>query len=275
MSQSEFDHLYKDTLNSISSEDSIDRYDHCRKGTARLCEDVSYRDEELLTFIIMRILLKYAYPLSLVRNSRFTIGYTREEVQTGYRGSRHLSHIITTKEHGGSISLNNRLSDIYSFIKKLVKLQAEIYDDAPLLSISVNIYLVDCSINDLQISPEEEIKKNLWEAVSSPPTGQVKRFTRRKKKKPGIIEALKPSTKDCSSFIVADTETLMSSIGNVSLEHIPYAIGFLVVQPEKGLPSKDSIEVDYCDDLSLDSDFVARSNTMLGHFISRLAVKAK
>jgi len=280
MTQYEFSTLYDNMLGTISEENYTDPYPQYSRGTARLYEDVSCKDEEVLSFIIMRLLLKYAYPLSLVKKSHFTIGYTQEEEKKSYRRkveTRSLSHIITTKEHGGSISLNNSLSDIYEFIKMLVHIQAEIYDDAPLLSISVNIYLVGCSTNDLRISPESEIRKKLWEAVSSPPTGQVKPFTRRKNKEPGIIPALKASTKKCSSFIVADTETVMASIGNVALEHVPFAIGFLVVNPEKGLPSQDSIEVYYCSSakLSLESDFVARSNIMLENFISRLAVKAK
>jgi len=109
--------FYDRMLESISEEYSIDPYLQCRKGIAHVCEDVTSTDTDVVCFIIMRVLLKYAYPLSLVQNSHFTIGYTREEEKKVYIGksssSGRISHIITTKDHGGSISLNNRLSDIY------------------------------------------------------------------------------------------------------------------------------------------------------------------
>lgn len=73
----------------------------------------------------------------------------------------------------------------------------------------------------------------------------------------------------CTSFLVADTETIL--VDNV---HVPYAAGFCLVKPGLGIPNKNQIETYYSEDFREES-FTDRSNIMLKHFLTRLAVKAK
>lgn len=221
----------------------------------------------------MRLLFKYCYSKTKsVRKSYFTVGYTTKDYEDGQA----LSHIITTKDHGrsqsGSISLDNSYADIWDAIKKRMYIQAEKYGSSTLLAITLHIYLVDCTVQDLVICPESTITNLLWETVSTPPSGELKAPVRRKQSIPNHIPALKVSTKKCSSFIVADTETLIDESSQV---HIPYALGFCVVKPGLDLPSLDHIETYYSEDVLIEDSFSNRSNEMLKYFLTRLAVKAK
>lgn len=281
-SRMQFDLNYDLLRSMIAEEFHLDQYLHCRKGIARfqkLSKNLCCDSESDISLIVMRLLIKYAYPLDILKKSHFTIGYTRK----GEEDFRSLSHIITTRDQGGSISLNNSLSDIYQFINMLIHIQAEKYGDSELLSVSVNIYLVGCTTNDLQICPEEEIREILWKTINTRPTGKLISHIRRKNSIPNIIPALKGERKECGAFIVADTETIMvdsiSSKGDdpTLKAHVPYAIGFLLVKPNQGDIDQKDIEVYYSEDVQSQNEgnFLDRSNRMLEYFISRLVVKAK
>jgi len=89
---------------------------------------------------------------------------------------------------------------------------------------------------------------------------------------PDYITALKPKTKRCKPFIVADTETVM-----VNNNHVPYAAGFLVVQPGKDVGAMPDYEIETYfteDDLPYIPEFLDRSDHMLLGFLERLAVVA-
>ncbi|KAF9603635.1 hypothetical protein IFM89_037148 [Coptis chinensis] len=89
---------------------------------------------------------------------------------------------------------------------------------------------------------------------------------------PTHIPALKASNKERRAFIVADTETIL--INDV---HVPYAAGFLVVNPGDDVSIKPDYELESYfseDTLFFIPEFEDRSNQMLFYFLERLAMVA-
>lgn len=196
MSRSEFDSFLCSMRHIILNESFKDMYDQLRIATIRFSSNLYCTSVPLLSLLVMQLLFKYAYSThKSLRKSYFTVGYKTRDWEDG----QPLSHIITTKEQGksqgGAISLDNTYADIWDEIKKRMYIQADKYASSTILSITVHIYLVDCTYHDLVICPEEEITKNLWKTVSTPPSGEVKAPVRRKQSIPNHIPALKATTK--------------------------------------------------------------------------------
>nr|WMB96963.1 hypothetical protein [Solanum melongena]WMB97175.1 hypothetical protein [Solanum aethiopicum] len=106
----------------------------------------------------------------------------------------------------------------------------------------------------------------------------ARKIDNRKRKYLKHITSLKSNCKERRSFIVADTETVLveSDTDQIEKVHMPYAVGFLVVEPGDA-PSKEkvgSIETYFSEDnpVYLYDTFRKRSYKMLTDFIDRLAV---
>lgn len=120
-----------------------------------------------------------------------------------------------------------------------------------------------------------DIGANIWELMNAGIGGgepQEVKAIGGKSRYPDYIPALKPTTKERRSFIVADTETVL--INNI---HVPYAAGFLVVKPGEDVGSKPdySTEIYFSEDhMLLKKEFEDRSNRVLFDFLERLAMVA-
>ncbi|GJV03534.1 DNA polymerase-like protein [Tanacetum coccineum] len=100
---------------------------------------------------------------------------------------------------------------------------------------------------------------------------EARKIDHRKRQYHKHITALNPTSKGRMPFIVADTETVL-----INEIHVPYAVGFLVVEPGDTLSSErsNSIETYFSEDypVHIFETIHKRSNKMLYDFIERIAV---
>lgn len=223
-------------------------------------------DTDVIALEVMRLLMKSVYNTEF-EFAKFTIGYIMK-VPTG-----HVSFII-----GKAISLNYSCGnaipnmDVYAKILQLCIQIAERYENDPILGVFIRVYHAGMQENKLPLS-NDEINTQIWQLMNSGIGGgepQEVKAMGRKRGYPNHIPALKPTSKERLPFIVADMETVF--INDV---HVPYAAGFLVVNPGEDVGAKPdhSIEIYYSEDYNLViPEFEERSQKVLFDFLERLAV---
>lgn len=233
-------------------------------------------DCELLTYGFITLLEQYAFNLKSEKYLKFTMGYimilpNKSEVVTNLGKAIPLYDIS-----GNPISKKA----IYFSVERLVRLYAERYQDALIKGIFINIYIqCDKSENvESYLNPIPKISNDMFSYINKvmdsdmpdvPPKFEAKSLKYREGRISNKISALKASYKDkCRPFIVADIETLL-----LSDIHVPYAAGYLVVNPDIDLTAiKDhSIKTFYSEDhLLVYPKFEDRSERMLEDFLLNL-----
>lgn len=259
---------YSGSLLYISKIYCKDPYAALRIAYAELIEDVvRCKDCVIIVNLIMYLLFKYAYPKGS-EYGKFTIHYT---MKTGSGIVTYAIGRAITFRLGG---VNQPVRDI---VDEYVRVKAEAYGDAVLTSIFIRIYYdenlsnVEMNISNHQIArliAESMVSDEVYDRIAA------RKIENRKPKYLKHITRLKPNCKERRSFIVADTETVLveSDTDQIDKVHMPYAVGFLVVEPGEA-PSKEKvgrIETYFSEDYLYDT-FRKRSYKMLTEFIDRLA----
>lgn len=166
---------------------------------------------------------------------------------------------------------------IYEMIEQLVKLYAEQYQDAVIKGVFIRIYyeqndslkLIDFP-NEISSDIITHIHHVMESEIGSCELPDVKSLKYKKSRIPNKINAIKGKGTECRSFIVADIETIL-----VNSVHVPYAAGYLVVNPGDDLTSipEYSIKTFFSEDQILfNPNFEDRSKRMLFDFLSNLEV---
>lgn len=139
-------------------------------------------------------------------------------------------------------------------------------------SIYIRIYVLDMKSNQPRSLSNDHIANLLsYELVEH---REAIKIETRKHKYLKYITSLEPTSKERKPFLVADIETVL--INDI---HVPYAAGFLVVEPDDVMSSDrcKSIETYYSEDYPffLYETIQKRSNKMLSYFIDRIAFIAR
>lgn len=188
-------------------------------------------DYEVLTLAFIILIELYAYNVDS-DYVKFTIGY-HMQLPYSQEISFTLDKAIPLCDH-----LGNRLPKrvIYDKIENVLKLYAELYQDAEIKGVFIRIYYDKDSVksellNFPEISDDILINiRNVMESdIGSIEIPDVKSLSKMNKEKriPTQIKAIKKGkVKKCRPFIVADLETII-----VNSAHVPYAVGYCVVHP--------------------------------------------
>lgn len=228
-------------------------------------------DYEVIILGFIFLLEQYAYNIES-DYVKLTLGYTMH-LPSSYDISFTLGKAIPLWD-----SLGNKLCKrtLYDMIEQVVRLYGEKYQDSLITGLFMNIYykekeslealsfpnLLDSDMigHIINVMDSDIISGNLPE-VESPKSGS--HFV------PSNISAIKePNQKECRPFIVADIETLM-----VDDVHVPYAAGYLVVNPGDDLTSVPfySIPFFYSEHfIDFYPNFKDRSERMLFEFVYSL-----
>nr|GMC76315.1 RNA polymerase [Ipomoea batatas] len=219
--------------------------------------------EEIVS-IIMYLLIKYAYPLN-ADFGKFTIHYVMK-IPAG-RIPFSICKAITFREGGQDLS-------VYSLVDHYVGLKGEEYGKYEITRISIRIYYLECQSKEPRHLSEDQIASLIGGSMNSEAVvehQEARKIDHRKSQYPKHITALNPTRKERMPFIVADTETVL--INDI---HVPYAVGFLVVEPGDALSSERSysIETYFSEDypVQIYETIHKRSNKMLYDFIERIEV---
>lgn len=215
---------------------------------------------DLIVLAFMRLLIKYAYTTES-DYGKFTISYVMK-IPTGEVPFT-IGKAMTFRENGKDIP-------VYALIDQLVREKAEEYADAELIGIFIRIYLYDQKSSAMPYISDDEIAIKIWECIDKNEVVapiDARTIDNSKRHYTKELTALKPSISNMQPFIVADLETLL--INDV---HVPYAVGFMVVQPGDDLSS--FIETYFSEDYPtiVFSSFEERSNKILFDFIERIVV---
>lgn len=232
--------------NSIDREKCKDPYLGLRIAEIRFKEPYPRcADYELIALAVMRLLMMYVYNTEFAYG-KFTIGYNMK-ISTG-----EVSYTI-----GKAISLNDDSGNafpnkgVYAMILLYCKQKAEEYKEALLSGVFIRVYLVGMKKKEIQLPlSSDEMNDQIWQLINAgigvgEPQEAKAMDTGRKRRYPDHIPSLKPTSKERRPFIVADTETVL--INDV---HVPYAAGFLVVNPDEDVGAKPdySIETYFSED---------------------------
>lgn len=221
---------------------------------------------DLIVIAVLYLLIKYAYTTEST-HGKFTICYVLKVPQ--------ISEISFTLSESINFRYNGEYLPIYALIDKLVRMKADEYDDAKITQLYIRIYLIDTKTSDI---PKynftlNEIVNKIHDIITDKRNVdpiEVKKSTHSNKmsRYPTYLTSLKPSSKEPSPFIVADTETVL--VNNV---HTPYAIGFMEVKLGDVLSSK-KVETYYCTDYPncIYKTIEERRDKMIFDFLERLAV---
>ncbi|KAL3646554.1 hypothetical protein CASFOL_009521 [Castilleja foliolosa] len=162
-----------------------------------------------------------------------------------------------------------------NFISDLVHLNAENSDRAGITGVFMRIYYKPDLCSELfpfpQISDIFSLISNVLSHSSDNISGELpeaQSLLYKKSRISGKINSMKSRITSCRPFIVADIETIL--MNNV---HVPYAAGFLVVNPGENLRSipSDSIKTYFSENhIPFYLTFEDRSDRMLFDFLSNL-----
>lgn len=249
----------------IDGEQCKDLYLGCRlaevifKEPFPVCGDI-----EVIALSVMRLLMKYVYNTGF-DYGKFTIGYIMKTP------SGEVSFMI-----GKAISLTNDSwnanKGVYNMIVKYVLQKAELYEKELVSRVFIRLYLQGMLGKEINLS-SDEIDSRIWEIINADiGVGELEEAKAMggKRRYPDHVSSLKPmSKKERRAFIVADMETVL-----VNDVHVPYAAGFLVVNPGEDVGAKEDYQFETYfseDNMIQIPDFKERSNRMLFHFLERLA----
>lgn len=249
----------------ILNESCVDPYHGLRIATVNLSgQSLMCSNCEEIVSIIMYLLIKYAYPVN-TDFGKFTIHYVMK-IPTGEIPFS-ICKAITFREGNKDLSVN-------SLVGQYVRLKGEEYGKNEITRISIRIYYLECQSNDPRHLSTDQIANLIGGSMNSEAVvehQEARKIEHRKGQYHKHITALNPTRKERMPFIVADTETVL--INNI---HVPYAVGFLVVEPGDALSSEmsNSIETYFSEDypFQIYETIHKRSNKMLYDFIERIGV---
>lgn len=227
-------------------------------------------DFEVVTLAFIQLLEQYAYHIDS-EYLKLTIGYTMQ-----LPSSSDLSFTL-----GKAIPLCDPLGNrvpkkmIYEMIERQVRLYGEQYQDAVIKGVFIRIYYEAkdslTSIAFPKISDMISQIINVMDSeIGSGELPEVKSLLYKKSRIPTKISSIKSKTTECRPFIVADIETLL--VNNV---HVPYAAGYLVVNPGDNLTSIPSYSIHTFfseNHITFYPNFEDRSKRMFFDFLSNLEV---
>ena len=232
-------------------------------------------DCDVLTFAFIQLLEQYAYNIDSAY-LKFCIGY-KMQLPSSCDISLTLGKAIPLCDQIG-----NRVpkKKIYEMIEQLVKLYGEQYQDAVIKGIFIRMYyekkdspqLIDFP-NDISSDILTHIYQVMESEMESCELPDVKSLQYKESRIPTKIKAIKGKGTKCSSFIVADIETIL-----VNSVHVPYAAGYLVVNPGDDLTSipEYSIQTFFSENhIPFYPNFEDRSKQMLFDFISHFEICVK
>ena len=233
-------------------------------------------DFQILTLAFIRLLEQYAYHLDS-DYAKFTIGYKMLLPQSTEL-SFTLGKAIPLFDPSGKRIHKKK---IYDVIEQLVRDNGEKYNDAEIKGVFIRIYyevknkeshkLIHFP-NDLADDILTHIHNVMESEIESSDLPDVKSLNFLPSRIPTKINTIKGKVTERRSFIVADLETLL--VNNV---HVPYAAGYLVVNPGDDLTSipEYSIQTFFSEDQPLFSipSFEERSSRMLFYFQTCLEVE--
>ncbi|NP_862323.1 hypothetical protein BrnaMpl_p1 (mitochondrion) [Brassica napus] len=240
-----------------------------------------YSDIEILSLAVMKLLLKYVYNQN-IDGGKFTVGYTMSGINID-----RISYILDK-----SIDLRNTNGEMkpsYGLYMKLIQLMlinAEKYQSSNIYDIRIRVYYQSknkeqshINISGLEEKEVNDLLFNIFQSEdflsikSSPPI--VQSF-KKKREIPKYITKVLNKTVKMKAFIVADIETIMYENDKGIHYHVPYAAGFLLIQPDVDVGSIPihKFESYYSEDLYHDT-FLERSDTMMVRFIERISNVSK
>lgn len=234
-------------------------------------------DIEILSLAVMKLLLRYVYNQKIAKG-KFTIGYT---MSCPY--SSKISFIL-----GSSLDLRNSNGEmkpsvgLYTALVNLMLIQAEKYESSYIYDIHIRVYYdshknevshIDTSgpslleVDELLLTTFQS--KDFISMEGTPP--QVESF-RKKREIQKYITKAEIRKGERKAFIVADLETIMHDNDEGVSIHVPYAAGFLVIEPDADVGSIPihKFESYYSEDFYHDS-FLQRSDYMMTRFIERIS----
>lgn len=165
---------------------------------------------------------------------------------------------------------------VYDLIEENVRWNGEKYEDAHIKGVFLNIYYEVTNWQaDFPIIPAVTLIARILdvlqsELVSGSIPKEVQSLMHKPSRVPSTITSIKSNATKCRAFIVADIETVM--VDNI---HVPYAAGFLVVNPADDLTclqeDSDCIQMYFSEDhIPVYSKFADRSHRMLFYFVFHL-----
>lgn len=229
----------------------------------------SITDYGVLTLAFIQLLEQYAYNIDS-SYLKFSMGYTMH-LPTYSDISYTLGKAIPLCDLSGNRLKKKRISDM---IEQQVILYGEIYQDALIKGVFINIYYESKeSLKSLDFPIISDligkIIKVMDSCIISGNLPEVKSLMSVRSRIPFKISAIKGNNiTERRPFIVADIETVM--VNNV---HVPYAAGYLVVKPGDDLSSipSYSIQTFFSENhITFYPNFEERSQRMLFEFLSNL-----
>lgn len=234
---------------------------------------------ERIASLILHLVITYVYNNFTWKRAMFTIGY-KIRVESGVVSFTIGTAIHLNRSDSSGIALPNK--EVFNHIWELIVKEGEIYRDNEILGVFLRVYI------------EKRIKKNKNKRLSAyevdsyisklvllensmrdigKTSGKVS-MLRQRDSKSLYITALKPSTTELKSFIVADLETVLVESQNDDDYHVPYAAGLLPVHPGEDVESKPNREFSlyFSEDIINTPDFEDRSKLIMTHFLKRLEV---
>lgn len=228
------------------------------------------RIEEIsrLTYGFYVLLEQYAYNIKS-KYVKVTLGYNMQ-LPSGIEVECTLGSAIPLYDNMGNL-LPKRL--IYYHIEKQVREYADRYENSVIKGLFIHIYYIHEENQTSLFSPipglEDSLLFDIRQVLSCSMTNRdlppVQSLQFKEGRVPKYITALKASDREeCRSFIVADIETVM-----LNKIHVPYAAGYLVVNPGDDLTSIPiPIKTFFSEDHIFYSDkFEKRSERMLELFL--------
>ncbi|KAG5107158.1 hypothetical protein JHK82_044128 [Glycine max] len=180
--------------------------------------------------------------------------------------------IPLTFDDGSPISKSEIYASVFSSIFKLI----DIYDGFGVVRIAIRAHFEENIPGPLQPLKEELLEEALSECIK-PSSGEidisnlpVKSLSSTSRKYPkNITVPRKSGNISLRPFLVADTETII----NKNSQHVPYAVGVMVVNPGIPVSRRERIDTYFSEDYSsrIFPTFEERSCQMLKSFIFRVA----
>lgn len=234
-------------------------------------EPVSVHETDLLSLSLMDLLVRDVFPVLSGGYAKANIIFYFQKGEDGEIAKPlNKKSIPLTFDNGKPISKSEIYASVYRSILKLL----DIYDGFEVVRIAIRTHFQD-DINAPPPLKEELLEEAISECIK-PASGEIDilnlpvkslRSTSRKYSV-NITVPRKPGNKDKRPFLVADTETII----NKNTQHVPYAVGVMVVNP--GIPvRRERIETYFSEDYSsiIFPTFEERSTQMLKSFIFRVA----
>lgn len=231
---------------------------------------VLVQETSILSLSVMVLFVRYVYPVLLGYAKANIIFYLKIGKEDEIAKPINKQSIPLTFDDGTPISKSEIYDSVYRSILKLI----ELYDGYGVVRIAIRTHFKD----DINAPPpfNDELLEEAISECLKPASGEIDitnlpvkslRSTSRKYSV-NITVPRKSGKIDLRPFLVADTETII----NKNTQHVPYAVGVMVVNP--GIPvRRERIDTYFSEDYSsiIFPTFEERSTQMLKSFIFRVA----